>query len=310
MQSRPVAQRRRTACATAPCRRWKPNSPKTTACASPAWIDNRLRQTACDVGDFAGAVALRRLNRREYHNTIRDLLGVDYNVSELFPNDGTGGSGFDTNGETLFIPPLLVERYLEAAQQILDRAIVTPDLAKSFPAQRANSSPGKELTAMVSIYVDGDYDVQAAVERKDGMGTLPLKVDGAAAVPLKAQQPQGRGGGGGGADAAPARPPVYGVAACAWRAVCACSRWSPKAAPVPVVRLTVQQRPADPAPEKLALHYRLLGAEPGSEPLQARKAAEQILRTFCARPTGARWRPPTSRRYDPLRSRGAARRPV
>src|SRR6476619_5039946 len=78
-----------------------------------AWIDNRLRQTACAVGDFAGAVALRRLNRREYHNTIRDLLGVDFNVSELFPNDGTGGSGFDTYGETLFIPPLLMERYMD-----------------------------------------------------------------------------------------------------------------------------------------------------------------------------------------------------
>src|SRR5271168_3705658 len=55
------------------------------------WVDNRLRQTACLIGDYAGAVAIRRLNRREYHNTIRDILGVDYNVSELFPADGTGG---------------------------------------------------------------------------------------------------------------------------------------------------------------------------------------------------------------------------
>src|SRR5580765_1183095 len=135
-----------------------------------AWIDSRLRQTACAVGDFAGAVALRRLNRREYHNTIRDLLGVDYNVSELFPNDGTGGSGFDTNGETLFIPPLLVERYMEAAQQILDRAIVTPDLVKTFtaaellPAKSSSTprdlAPGNPLSAMVSVYVDGDYAVQ------------------------------------------------------------------------------------------------------------------------------------------------------
>jgi hypothetical protein len=62
------------------------------------WIDGRLRQTACDAGNYAGAVALRRLNRREYHNTIRVLLGVEYNVSELFPADGTGGAEFDTNG--------------------------------------------------------------------------------------------------------------------------------------------------------------------------------------------------------------------
>jgi cytochrome c553 len=42
------------------------------------WIDNQLRQTACSGGDYAGASAFRRLNRREYHNTIRDLLGVDF----------------------------------------------------------------------------------------------------------------------------------------------------------------------------------------------------------------------------------------
>ena len=100
---------------------------------------------ACDKplatsGEFAGAVALRRLNRREYHNTIRDLLGVDFNVSELFPNDGTGGAGFDTNGETLYIPPLMMERYMEAAQQILDRAIVTPDLVEDLHGGRVDAA--------------------------------------------------------------------------------------------------------------------------------------------------------------------------
>ena len=53
----------------------------------------QLRQTACSGGDYAGASAIRRLNRREYHNTIRDLLGVDFDVSLLFPADGTGGVG-------------------------------------------------------------------------------------------------------------------------------------------------------------------------------------------------------------------------
>jgi mono/diheme cytochrome c family protein len=256
------------------------------------WIDRRLQQTACAVGDFAGAVALRRLNRREYHNTIRDLLGVDYNVSELFPNDGTGGSGFDTNGETLFIPPLLVERYMEAAQQILDRAIITPDLVKTFtaaellPVQPSSAqrdlAPGKELSAMISVYLDGDYSVQVAVERKDGMGTLALKVDGATGVPLVAQQ--GRGGFGGGAGQGrggrgAARPPVYAVQVRLARGLRVLSLTS-EGAPVTVIGLTLQQKLSTPSPEKLALHYRLLGIEPGAEPLQARKAAEQILRSF------------------------------
>ena len=65
------------------------------------WIEGRLRETACNVGEYAGAGALRRLNRREYHNTIRELLGVGFSVVTLLPADGSGGAGFDTNGETL-----------------------------------------------------------------------------------------------------------------------------------------------------------------------------------------------------------------
>jgi hypothetical protein len=255
-----------------------------------SWVDAHLRQTACAAGDFAGAVALRRLNRREYHNTIRDLLGVDYNVSEIFPADGTGGAGFDTNGETLFIPPLLMERYLEAAQQIVDRAIVTPNLVKTVmaaellpaagapPAAARELKPGDELAAPVSIYLDGNYEVRVAVERRDGMGTVALKVDGAAAVALAAQQ--GRGGGSAqGGNPFGRGVPTYRVQvrlARGLRSLAVVSQGSP----VAVLGLTVEQRAAEPSPEKLALHYRLLGAEPGAEPLQPRKAAEQILRTF------------------------------
>src|SRR5260370_31545228 len=73
------------------------------------WIENRLRQTACSVGEYAGASIARRLNRREHHNTIRDLLGIDFEVLAILPAHGTGRTGFDTNGETLFVPPVLME---------------------------------------------------------------------------------------------------------------------------------------------------------------------------------------------------------
>ncbi|MDQ1474382.1 MAG: hypothetical protein QOJ99_5862, partial [Bryobacterales bacterium] len=259
------------------------------------WIDKDLRQTACYAGDFAGAVALRRLNRREYHNTIRDLLGVDYNVSELFPADGTGGAGFDTNGETLFVPPLMMERYLEAAQQILDRAIVTPPLVVDFtadellpaapkqPDQKSATrdlTPGHDFSAPVSIYLDGDYTVRVAVDRRDGMGNLSLKVDGASnGVPLVASAP-GRGGrGGGGGGRGPARPPTFQVQVHLTRGLRLLSI-AADAAPVPVLSFSLEQRAVPPTPEKLALHYRLIGTEPGAEPLQSRRAAEQILRSF------------------------------
>jgi hypothetical protein len=258
------------------------------------WIDRDLLRTACNAGDFAGAVAIRRLNRREYHNTIRDLLGVDYNVSELFPADGTGGAGFDTNGETLFVPPLLMERYLEAAQQILDRVIVTPSLAKDFTAAELlpaapkatgprELSPGDTLSAPVSIYLDDDYTVRVTLDRRDTVGTLSLKVDDAVTgVPLVAA-PQGRGGGAASKNAkngkGAARLPALQLQVRLTRGLHSLSI-AAVGAPVPIVGLAVEQKAIKPAPEKLALHYRLLGAEPGAEPLQARRAAEQILRSF------------------------------
>lgn len=70
-------------------------------------------------------VVLRRLNRNEYRNTIRDLIGVDFDTSG-FPQDPPAG-GFDNNGSALTLSPLHVEMYLQAAQQILDRALVEGD---------------------------------------------------------------------------------------------------------------------------------------------------------------------------------------
>ena len=279
-----------------------------------AWIDDRLRKTACDVGEYAGAVAERRLNRREYHNTIRDLLGVDFNVSEIFPADGTGGAGFDTNGETLFVPPLLMERYLEAAQQIVDRAIVTPALQKTLPADALLPAPakaahwrvvpGQEVSGLVSIYLDGDYDVRVALERRDGMGRSCLEDRWRGAVTLVAQQ-GGRGGGGADARAGPAAHRSRAGAAGA-RSAYALPRRAERAG---IDRKSDGGTEAlPPSPEKLALHYRLLGVEPGEQLLQPRKSAERILRTFLRkayrRPVRPGDLPPLLALYDRAAQRG------
>jgi len=75
-----------------------------------------------------GRVTMRRLNRREYNNTIRDLVGVDFNPAEDFPSDDIG-HGFDNIGDVLTLPPVLMERYLAAAESIVNRAI-TPNPPK------------------------------------------------------------------------------------------------------------------------------------------------------------------------------------
>jgi hypothetical protein len=69
-----------------------------------------------------GRVTIRRLNRTEYHYAIKDLLGVDYETWEKFPADDTG-YGFDTIGDVLSISPLHMEKYLQAAADIVEKAL-------------------------------------------------------------------------------------------------------------------------------------------------------------------------------------------
>ncbi len=65
-----------------------------------------------------GPALVRRINRNEYRNTIRDLMGYDYQTDLLFPADDTG-YGFDNNAAALNISQILVEKYLKAAEEIV-----------------------------------------------------------------------------------------------------------------------------------------------------------------------------------------------
>jgi hypothetical protein len=69
-----------------------------------------------------GRVTLRRLNRVEYHNTIHDLMGIDYNTQGEFPPDDTG-FGFDTIADVLTISPMLLEKYMISAQKVVGQAV-------------------------------------------------------------------------------------------------------------------------------------------------------------------------------------------
>ena len=78
-----------------------------------------------------GRVTVRRLNRVEYRNTIRDLMGVDFRVELEFPPDDTG-HGFDNIADVLTLPPMLLEKYLEAAKTIVAKAVPTSPKDKNF----------------------------------------------------------------------------------------------------------------------------------------------------------------------------------
>src|SRR5262245_3137603 len=79
-----------------------------------------------------GRVTIRRLNRAEYNNTIRDLVGIDFHPADDFPADDAG-YGFDNIGDVLSVSPVLLEKYLVAAQRILSKAIVAD--TKANPTQ-------------------------------------------------------------------------------------------------------------------------------------------------------------------------------
>ena len=85
------------------------------------WIDDAVFPVDPNNPD-PGHVTLRRLNRTEYENTIRDLLGVKAEVTDILPLDDSG-YGFDNIGDVLTLSPLHMERYLEAAEVALNMAV-------------------------------------------------------------------------------------------------------------------------------------------------------------------------------------------
>ena len=87
-----------------------------------------------------GRVTIRRLNRVEYRNTIRDLTGFDFKAEEEFPPDDTG-YGFDTIGDVLSVSPLLLEKYMQAAESIVAAAV--PTVSRLIPERsyRGNRVP-------------------------------------------------------------------------------------------------------------------------------------------------------------------------
>jgi hypothetical protein len=99
------------------------------------WFDQVVLKPDCTGPKDPGRVTLRRLNRAEYRNTIRDLIGVDFQAAKDFPADDVG-YGFDNIGDVLSLPPILLEKYLDAAEQVAEKAWQSPETRKRFSAQK------------------------------------------------------------------------------------------------------------------------------------------------------------------------------
>jgi hypothetical protein len=116
-----------------------------------AWIEAQLFPVDCDNPD-PGRVTIRRLNRVEYNNTVHDLVGVAFSPADDFPADDSG-YGFDNIGDALSVSPLLLEKYLAAAEKILDSAIVDEH---SFQPPRRRFTGDKLKNTRGGAVVDGN----------------------------------------------------------------------------------------------------------------------------------------------------------
>src|ERR1700744_3093379 len=99
------------------------------------WLETRLDQTAA-AHPNPGAPLLHRLNRTEYGYAIEDLLGLKMDVTELLPPDDSA-FGFDNNADLLGLSPVLLERYLAAADRVSALALGDPDTAPAAQTYRA-----------------------------------------------------------------------------------------------------------------------------------------------------------------------------
>ena len=86
------------------------------------FVQGEFEKADRNVKPDPGRVTARRLNRNEYSNTIRDLLAVDFRAERDFPTDDSG-HGFDNMSDVLTISPVLMEKYIAAAERIASRAI-------------------------------------------------------------------------------------------------------------------------------------------------------------------------------------------
>ncbi|QTN34390.1 DUF1592 domain-containing protein [Akkermansiaceae bacterium] len=161
-----------------------------------SWIESSVFKLDPENPD-PGRVTIRRLNRNEYRYAILDLLGVEFDTTEAFPPDDTG-YGFDNIGDVLSVSPLLMEKYLTVAEEIMNLALPddasaqvprTDFLASDFkhpsiPPTWAPFSDAAEFTLRVPVEWPGkyqitlQYSIQGATEATTQEAILEITANG------------------------------------------------------------------------------------------------------------------------------------
>ena len=120
-----------------------------------SWVTGALDTVAASNAGDPGPVTLRRLTNAEYDRTLRHLTGVDLGLAREFQPDGGGGEGFSNTGDTLFVNPSQLDKYLAAARTLADHATVLPGTGITFHPQRIGPRSPKQVKdqAQQALYV-------------------------------------------------------------------------------------------------------------------------------------------------------------
>lgn len=131
-----------------------PRPPQAEINAVVSFLEAEFERADRTVKPDPGRVTARRLNRAEYNNTVRDLLGVNFKPADDFPQDDSG-YGFDNIGDVLSLSPVLMEKYLAAAEKIARTAVFGPEPVK--PTLVRLRSEGRKIPPVSKPLFD--YDV-------------------------------------------------------------------------------------------------------------------------------------------------------
>ena len=132
------------------------------------WIDHALADlNEGRLPPDPGRVLIHRLSRTEYNCTIRDFLGLDTQPADTFPADGGGGGGFDNNADTLFVPPILMERFLAAAAELAGR--VAPEWFRQFDRPGGRREDETTARRILNELARHGYRRPATAEEVDGL---------------------------------------------------------------------------------------------------------------------------------------------
>ena len=182
----------------------RPRPDKASYAALSSWLEAALDRAAPDHARSLRSFAVHRLNRVEYGNAVRDLLGVEINPELLLPPDDVNEAGFDNIADVLSVSPTLMERYIFAARRISQYAVGDPGITAGSEVYRVPESLvqddrtsddlpfGSRGGVAVRHYfpLDGQYLVRIRLRRSfydviRGLGTVPhqldVRVDGALA---------------------------------------------------------------------------------------------------------------------------------